>query len=301
MKKKLQTLVLGLAVFSALVLSSCVSNAKPWKQGIDEKKGKSDKKDSMIIFTGSDWDERSKLAFEKLFTSEFFEKFSKDFDLYNVDIVRDKSLMSAKLLKTNYIYFSEYGVENLPYIVLQTPMSDAYASTDFGVECSDIKQFSQLVEKLLKKRDAVVKAREKIVTSKGHEKTKAIDDFLSIVENADSNRYDKLRAEALTSDPDNKTGLKSKYLMISADMKAAKLVDSKKFRDASNEFIKIAEMSELNGNDKQLAYYYAAYILAMQEGITSVEIKNLLQKALDSAPDSEFSIEVNNVMNNLKK
>ena len=82
------------------------------------------KKDLLVVFTGSDWNDPSKALIKDVFTGDFFKKGSKKFVLCNIDIVQDENLMDKTLLDANYKIATEYGVQSLPMFVLQTSEGD---------------------------------------------------------------------------------------------------------------------------------------------------------------------------------
>lgn len=257
-------------------------------------------KDIMIIFTGSDWDERSQKANESLFTQEFFERYSHLFDIYNVDVVRDKSLMNESTLEKNYQYFSEYQVMNLPAIALETNAGTVYALDSFEMDCESLEHFDAFLQGKLKTREKIVELEKRINESEGPEKTKAIDEFLKNVELAYSTRYSTLIFSALKNDPENKTDLKKKYLLLATELLASSFMNKGKVREAADEFLSIAEDSLFVDIEKQEIYYTAAYFLALQEENTK-EVLELLNKALNLAPKSEFAPQIQRAIKNVSR
>ena len=69
--------------------------AKPqtaWITDIETAKTTSQKtkKDLLVVFTGSDWNDPSKQLVKDVFTGDFFKKGSKKFVLCNIDIVQGR-------------------------------------------------------------------------------------------------------------------------------------------------------------------------------------------------------------------
>lgn len=258
------------------------------------------KKDIMIIFTGSDWDEFSQKAGESLFTQEFFEKYYTQYDIYNVDIVRNSSLMSESALEKSYQYFSEYDVTGLPTIALETNAGSVYALDSFETYCGSLESFDIFLQEKLQSQEKIIELEKKINESEGYERTIAIDEFLKNVKLAYSTRYSTLIFSALESDPENKSGLKKEYLLRVAELKAVSYMNKDKVREAADEFLAIVEDPLFADSEKQGIYYTAAYFLASQEKNTE-EVLELLNKALSIAPKSELAPQIQRVIKTVSK
>ena len=203
-------------------------------------------------------------------------------------------------MQKNYLLFSEYAVPEIPFIVLQTAEQDMYASAVIG---ADIKNEAQLIEKikaLTAQRTKVVEARKHIDTTKGPEKARAIDAFLTTVGNAEAHRYDSLRMQVPALDPDNRSGLKGKYVLMSADIRAKSFAQQGNYLKAGDEYKAAAETGDLSPAELQLAWYLAAYSYLMAGDADTETVVGYLQKAIDADPQNAAVKQLNQAIRKLQ-
>lgn len=256
-------------------------------------------KDIMLIFTGSDWDENSKKGIENILTEEFFNHYSNDFDIYNIDVVRDKTLLSESQLLQNYKFFAEYEITELPAFALETNDADVYAIENFQ-SCINLSDFEKLVESKTTERETIKSLSKKVKQTSGPEYTQAVNNFLQTVKLPFSSRYNTLVFSALENDPENKSGLKKIFLLWATEIKAVKHMGEKKPRLAADEFIGIAENEVFAPMEKQSCYYNAAYFLASSIENTD-EVLSLLNKALKIDPKSELAPQIKSAIYSVSK
>ena len=157
------------------------------------------------------------------------------------------------------------------------------------------------INALAMQRTAVIEARELITTSQGVEKARAIDAFLNIVGNAESHRYDALRLLVPTLDPDNQSGLKSKYVLIGADIRAKGFAQQGEYHKAGDEYRAAAELGGLASGELQLAWYLTAYAYLMAGNETPQAVIEYLQKAIEADPQSDAAEQINQAIKKLEK
>lgn len=299
----MKKIVYGLsAVIFALVLS-CQTTGKLKKDTYAFLKppiNYDTKKDVMIIFTGSDWDEFSQKANEQLFTPEFFAAYAPQFDIYNVDVVRNAGAIDKKTLEENYKYFSEYEVTGLPYLVLETNGGSVYAADSFETDCESLERFDAFLQSKMNRRELIVDLEKKVRETKGAEHTLAIDTFLKNQKLQGSSRYISLVFEAFESDPENKSGLKKKYLLSTTEIKAAQYMSRNDARAAADAFLNIADDALFTDKERQSVYYTAAYFLASREENTD-EVLTLLNKALALKPNSELAPQIKSAIKSVSQ
>jgi hypothetical protein len=298
MKKSL----IAVAALTAIVLAGCAKPQKAWITDIDEAKAAShkQKKDLLIAFTGSDWNDPSKELIAKVFTPEFFKKASKGYVLCNIDIVQDESLLDSKILNKNYKTSTEYGVQGLPLFVLQTPADDVYASTvpQDGEQTSD-KLLSYLAT-FKDSRKKIVDMKKAIDSSKGAERAKAIDKFIETVDPSRRESYGDLMRQVPDLDSDGAAGLKGKYQLQIAYLDAIGLYQQSKMVEAGDLFLKLAEEGSLSAAQTQEAYYMGAYMNAMAGTVEQEKILGWLQKAIDADPQNEGTGQIKTTIEQLK-
>lgn len=276
-------------LFICTVFCSCITVQKEWNKNASNiiSDMKKNKKDAMLFFTGSDWDEKSKNAFEAVNTQQFLGTYGKDFILYNVDIVRDEDLMPASELKNNYILFSYYNVGELPYLSLRNPDGDVYFSEKIELGKNPLKDFKQIMTAAYAKKENLNLIKENIKKSSGAEKTAAIDLFFQSIYNPEDSAYNTLREAAIKNDPENKSGLKGKFIFFTARLNADRLSAQKKYLEAAAEYKNAVESGFLEAEAEQVVWYNIAYLYSMSKQIDSEKIIDCLNNAINANPSSD--------------
>lgn len=258
------------------------------------------KKDIMLIFTGSDWDEYSQNADAELFTQAFFERYGQQFDLYRIDVVRDKTRIPPTVLEQNYAYFSEYDISELPALALETKDGVVYGWGSFQSYCQNLDSFDEFLKTQTANREAIVQLWKNVKNTTGPDHSKAIDAFLRNVKLGYSSRYYPLVFEVLESDPENTSGLKKIYLLQATELKAMSHYTKGDIRAAADEFLSITDDTVFSPPEKQSCYYMAAYFLASKPENTD-EVLALLQKALEIAPNSDVAPQIKSAIYSVSK
>ena len=285
--------------FSFFSFVSCVSVQKEWildascmKQDVNKAK-----KDAFILFTGSDWDEESKNLLGKDLKNALFSKYPKLFLFYNVDIVRKEDAISAKILKTNYILFSQYKIEDLPHIVVRNYEGDVY----FSAKIENIDDLSNLLKKILEKKTYITSLKKKIKSSLGKELIIAIDEFFSSIYNSEDQFYDTLRSSAIKSDEKNESGLLEKFRWNEASLRAERLMMQKRYLEAADEYIIILKDKILEKDNRQIAWYQIAYLYALSKKFENEKIIYCLNNAIQASPNSEAVPRLQEIIKTLEK
>ena len=243
-------------------------------------------KDILLIFTGSDWSSDSPLFMQNILTSEVKHTIEKDFTVHHIDLPRNTKKDDKERLKRNYMLFSKYHVTDVPFIVMQTPDQDTYVSQPLAKDISNGKEFLTALELLVKNREPIAAARNRIAETAGYQKAAAIDSFLNTVYYPELPQYDSLRIQVPDLDPDNRSGLKGKYVLITADIQAKHFIQKEDFTAAGDAYKAAAESGFLKPDEVQLAWYFAAYSYSMSEKIDNEQIIAYLNTAIQASPDS---------------
>ena len=302
--------IIGLVVIIVLIAAAAgtfvfLNLPKPqtaWITDIQAAKTASQKtkKDLLVVFTGSDSNDQSKELISKVFTGDFFKKGSKKFVLCNIDIVQDEKLMDKTVLDANYKIITEYGVQNLPTFVLQTSEGDVYASSSSTDKTGTIDGFFAFLDTFKDARKNIVTMKNRIRTTKGAEKAKAIDKFIEAIDPSRREKY----SEMIRLVPDLATGdaadLKGKYQLQVAYLDAITLYQNSKMVEAGDIFLKLAEGGTLNPAQSQEAWYMGAYMNAMSGKTDNAKILEWLQKAIDSDPKNPGATQIQATIEQIK-
>lgn len=290
--------VLCIGFCFVLVISSCVSTSPAGKNGSGAVRNSG--KDILLIFTGSDWSKEAEDFSKNILTESCKTELAKHYTARFIDLLHNPSENEREVSQKNYLLFSEYAVPDVPFIILQTAEQDTYAS---AIIESDIKSEAQLIEKitaLTAQRTSVVEARKHIDSTKGPEKAQAIDDFLNTVGNPEAHRYDSLRMQVPALDPHNQSGLKGKYVLMSADIRAKSFAQQGDYLKAGDEYKTAAETGALSPAELQLAWYLTAYAYLMTGTIDTETIVGYLQKAIEADPQNSAVQQLNQAIHKLQ-
>ena len=283
------------------MVSSCISTASAGKNTTRNNQNPNrDERDILLIFTGSDWSKEAKDFSKNILTESCKTELAQLYAVRFIDLLHNPSENEREAAQKNYLLFSEYAVPDIPFIILQTAEQDMYAS---AVIEADIKTEAQLIEKikaLTAQRTTVIEARKHINTTKGQEKARAIDTFLNTVGNAEAHRYDSLRMQVPALDPDNRSGLKGKYVLMSADIRAKSFAQQGNYLKASDEYKAAAETGDLSPAELQLAWYLAAYSYLMTENTESETAIEYLHKAIEADPQNAAVQRLNQAIHKLQ-
>ena len=282
-----------------LMISSCVSTSPAEKSGSAAVRNSG--KDILLIFTGSDWSKEAEDFSKNILTESCKTELAKNYAARFIDLLHNPAENERETAQKNYLLFSEYAVPEIPFIILQTAEQDMYAS---AVIEADIKTEAQLIEKikaLTAQRVSVIEARKSINTAKGAEKALAIDAFLNTVGNAEARRYDALRMQVPELDPGNRSGLKGKYVLMSADIRAKNFAQQGNYLKAGDEYKVAAETGELLPAELQLAWYLAAYSYLMTGNTDTEAVVTYLQKAIAADPQNPAVQQLNQAIHKLQQ
>ena len=281
------------------MVSSCVSTSSAGKNGSSAVRNSG--KDILLIFTGSDWSKEAEDFSKNILTESCKTELAQNYAARFIDLLHNPSESERATAQKNYLLFSEYAVPDVPFIILQTAEQDMYAS---AVIESDIKTDVQLMEKikaLTAQRVKVTEAKKRIGSTKGPEKAQAIDEFLNTIGNAEAHRYDSLRMQVPALDPHNKSGLKGKYVLMSADIRAKSFAQQGNYLKAGDEYKAAAETGDLSPAELQLAWYLTAYSYLMTGSADTETVTGYLQKAIEADPQNAAVQQLNQAIQKLQK
>ena len=282
------------------MMSSCVSTSSANRDEQNVHDYSKDSKDILLIFTGSDWSKEAADFSKNILTASCKTALAKNYAVRLIDLLHNPATSEQEAAQKNYLLFSEYAVPDVPFVILQTAEQDTYAA---AVIEADIKTDVQLMEKitaLTAQRTSVVEARKRIGSTKGVEKAQAIDAFLATVGNAEAHRYDALRMQVPALDPHNRSGLKGKYMLMSADIRAKAFAQQGNYMKAGDEYKAAAETGELSPAESQLAWYLTAYSYLMEESADTETVIGFLRKSIEADPQNAAVQQLNQAIHKLQ-
>jgi len=263
-------------------------------QASDPKNPQEKSKDLLIHFTGSDWCIWCKRLDDEIFSKEAFQKYAhKNFILVSLDFPRKKQLPEA-LKKQNEEWLQKLHVTGFPTVFLTDAKGRPYAKTGYrrgGAE-EYVKHLQELV-KLHRERDKFLDQAEK---AEGTEKAKLLDKAIGKMESAlITSSYKDIAQQIIKLDPENKAGLKNKYLGLFALQEIAQL---KAKRDVDGALAKIEETIKKlkpEGRTAQDLLFVKSELLFFVKK-DKPAAKKALEDALSAAPHSEKAVLIKGIL-----
>lgn len=281
--------------------SCCVSSPSAKHNGANVQNSGKNGKDILLIFTGSDWSQEATAFSKYVLTEAFKADIAQQYTVRIIDLLRHPAENERETAQKNYLLFSEYAVPDVPFLVLQTAERDMYASAVIDAEVKTDVQLMEKITALTAQRVKVTEAKKRIGSTKGPEKARAIDDFLNTVGNAEAHRYASLRMQVPVLDPHNKSGLKGKYVLMSADIRAKSFAQQGNYLKAGDEYKAAAETGDLSPAELQLAWYLTAYSYLMTGSADTETVTGYLQKAIEADPQNAAVQQLNQAIQKLQK
>ncbi len=299
MKKTL----LYLSVFILLLSAGCSRNQKTWITDLDsaemlaQKKGK----DVMLVFTGSDWSEESKVLAESVFTDKFFSTGSKNFVLCNIDVLRDETKLDQEVLEKNYQAANRFAVQQIPSVFLITPEKDIYGVFSPEPEVTSPSAFFSRVESFAEKRGLLVSLKEKIRTTEGIDKARNMDQFLDELYPIQRDTYRDYIEEITRIDEDGTAGLGAKYLLQLEYLRAMDYYQENNMEAAGEGFFALARSGKLDPAKKQEALYMGTYMYAMAETVPNAKLVEWLEEAIAADPENPGVTQIRTMIDKLSQ
>ncbi len=300
MQKRWVNLLLILITLSSLLSSAHA--AVNWVNDFEaaKKKAAIEKKDMLLFFSGSDWCHWCQKLDKEVFSQEkFAREAEKDFILVNLDFPRKKELEKS-IKEQNQQLQKTYGIRGFPTVILTDATGIPYAKTGYqqgGVDVylAQLRNFHNLEAK---KVTLLAEAGKK----SGLERAKLLDQALVIMmENHLLGDRNKLIEEIVTLDPDNKAGLKEKYLL---QQKVAPI--EKALQKTGNFDQALADIDELlkketklKPEDRQRLYLFKAGICLKGKRDKEAGISNL-EQAAKAAPGTKIAKQIPDIISNIR-
>lgn len=284
----------------ALTLAGCAKPQTAWINDLDQAKttAEKSKKDLLVVFTGSDWNDQSKELINNVFTADFFKKGSKNYVLCNIDIIQDESVMDPAIIEKNYAIAMSFGIQGLPYFVLQTNTGEIYASG--AIPDTNTEEFLPFLESFNESKKDIVSLKKKIASSKGVERAQNIDAFIDILNPSQRQDYADLIREVPGLDADGSAGLKGEYQLQVAYLDAMPLYQAQNLTAAGDCFFSITDTESLSSSQNQEAWYMGAYMYAMSQTVENEKVIEWLEKAIAADPDNQGAPEIRSTIDQIK-
>lgn len=203
----------AIAALTVLSLETAWAGGDEWIQDFEAAKAqaRSEGKDLLLDFTGSDWCIWCKRLDAEVFSQDPFKSEApKKFVLVKLDFPRDESLVTPEIKAQNERLQERFGVQGFPTVFLCDAEGLPYAQTGYreGGAAKYMEHLAELRQRKARRDEALAKAQQ----AEGIERAKLLDNLLSEFEpGVVLGCYGDLVEEIVRLDADGSAGLRAKY------------------------------------------------------------------------------------------
>jgi len=289
----MQTLpkILGLLT-AALLLAGAVraADGEAWTTDWEAAKAQAAKEQKLLLvdFSGSDWCGWCQKLDREVFSQEAFLTVAKTkYVMVLLDFPRDKTGQSAELQKQNAALQEKFGIEGFPSVFLAKADGTPFAQT--GYQKGGPEKYLAHLDELLAQYAAVAKLEAALPNATGLERAKLLDEICTktAIESPQTAAY---AAEIVELDPDNKAGLKAKYLVDAAMASRNSSLKAGKLDDAAAACDKVLAWQGLTADQRQMLLIAKSEVLLNKEDKKGA--KALLLEAKKVAPESPVAARI---------
>lgn len=323
MKKLLVKVIAAFALVFAFAGCSKAGtkNQAGWYEDYDEclKAAKKSEKNIFLLVTRDDSDQVSANLKEKLFfTNEFVEKYSKDYELCVTDIsnelfvkafpeknvpkdIRDDEEKSKEWLKNakkEKAYYSKilekrmrivslFGINFTPTLFVTT--KEGYVMNAITYFASDkLDEFDAMLASHSEQFTSYINLVKNVDNSKGLARVQAINTLYEATNHSYRYMITDLMREVEKLDKKNETQLVGKFLLAIASSDSMDAYIARKPEKVPDIYEKVAKNPKLDDDQRQQAYYAAAYVIGTNTPSPEITEKliYLLKKAIEIKPDT---------------
>lgn len=306
--KKSVLATLAALIVTALAFVSCGKKStadfhQTLAQGAQaaEKSGK----DILLIYTMDGDDGYSSEFIEKVLTNSAFKsEVCNNYEVVYVDfgqktyektVVREEDSKKqqaeaeafANLMQENMKEANLLSIKSTPSVYLFTKEKYFITQLDYSEDINTVSLFKELISVEQPAIDEIHGYVQTIQNGTTEEKLEAINSLYDATEATYRVYLYNLVIDYMKLDKANKSGRLGKFTLGKADLEALNLYAAGDPIAASKKYSDVAQDSSLNAEQKQNAYYMAAYLLSIGGSPDPKPILRYLKNALDAAPESD--------------
>jgi len=288
------------------LVGSAVAQEAQWLQNFEDAKAKAktDGKDLLVDFTGSDWCVWCKRLDAEVFAEKAFQDgITKGYVLLKLDFPHDESLVTEAIKKQNAQLQSDYKIQGFPTILLMDPAGRPYAQT--GYKQGGAAPYLEHLADLQKAKAARDEHFGKAKGTEGVERAKHLAAGLdAMAEEVVMQHYQAEVEEVIKLDADGKAGVKAKYeaklAMVALEEKFQELAQTGDW-DGVDKYM-AEQLTKYKGNVdiEQKATFYRAVCLIEGKQDFAGALKGI-DAALAIAPDTEFGKRLPQIRKNVER
>lgn len=293
--RKNYLLLISLVLFP-IIFNSC----NFWKTDFNKAKelASSKNKNIMVLFSGETWNSDSAVFESNVLNKlSFYNEYNKDYVFVKIDFESsDSSLQSDTEIFKNNIS-EKYKVSQIPCLYILSPEGYYLDSISYLPFMTDLEAFKYEYGTHSEMLHNMNYFCDQVRNSTGKDKVYAIDALYESTPEAYRIPLNELIKTVKIYDSYNETALLGKYELISAYVDALEKAKENDIEGIYNEFIDLCTNGHLNSEQKQRAYYTAAFLLSSLESADFYTIIDLLQSSYNALPSGDNAQKVKEVLN----
>jgi thioredoxin-related protein len=277
-------------LLSGLVAGTAMAADGPWVTDWEAAKAQAAKEDKTLLidFSGSDWCGWCIKLDKEVFSQDVFQAAAKDkYVMVLLDYPRDKSGQSDELKAQNKKLQQEFKVRGYPSVFLATADGAPFAKT--GYQAGGPEAYLKHLDGFMAKHAALAKLEASLPAAKGLARAKILDELYAKM-TMDTPKKAAYAAEILTLDPDNKAGLKSKYLAKEIVREARGLLQQRKPEEAKAACDKALALAGLPADGRQEVLFVKSEVLFRSGDKKGA--KAMLTEAAKLAPATDMAKQI---------
>ncbi len=213
LNRNISTSIFGLAILMGGLGNALLGLADDaWHDDIEHALAiaKEEKKDLLLLYTGSDWCPPCKKLHDEVFShNEFVDEAQQNFVLVEFDFPKNKELPQA-IVQQNRTWAEKYGITGYPTVILIDDQQRPYGIS--GYRAGGFQNYLGILGELHQKRIRRDEAFEKAKTLTGKERAEMLDRAISEMDSDIAELYyDDIIKEIVEIDKEDVSGLRTKW------------------------------------------------------------------------------------------
>ena len=318
--KLVKNILKAAAVFALASLTFVSCGKSAWLTDLSEAKKQAQKKDKeiLLLISGDDWVTESE-EFKKNIadTKEFIAKYGKENVLVNIDFSQKvfektnvteesskKEKKEAEKIKAEYVVKEKigrtYAVQNFPALYVLSKEGFVLANVSDLTSKTTLEEFDSGLKEYAEDMDSVRDKINVVRASGGIDRALAINALYTDTPSEYLGPLIDLVREVPALDPNNESGIVGDMLFFAAYCDSADLLQTDP-EAASKVFEDAAQSEYLTIEEKQNAYYMAAYILSYSNAGSFSDVEALLQKGYELDTTTETAKTLSEVIDHVRQ
>ncbi len=304
-------------ILSSLFIISCgsdeIDGQDKWLTSLDQGReiAQGSEKNILLLVTADEDGYSVPVKNDIFFRHSFVEEFSKDYVFVNFDFTSrfiqqafENEEENAELIAKYDACMSDamlYGINMTPTLLVLSKEGFVAAQIYLSADTASVKDFKKLFNE---SKDQISNFNGLLQKTYDTEKDGIIDAVNAIAENTHPDFLHLLKPvleDYIAADPENQTGRCGTYLTACCNYDARKLLFKQDYTGAADVFESAALKTFLTGEEKQILYYQAGFMLASCGYMDYRRINGLFKEALEAAPESQYADGIKAMMNSVEE